>query len=55
MSALEPFELTPANLYSREGLLRLDAHFLHWLGARDTRMAEQLVRSEEHTSELQSQ
>ena len=43
MSALEPFELTPANLYSREGLLRLDAHFLHWLGARDTRMAEQLV------------
>src|ERR1700737_3987503 len=43
MSALAPFELTPANLYSREGLLRLDAHFLHWLGARDSHMAEQLV------------
>jgi NADPH-dependent glutamate synthase beta subunit-like oxidoreductase/NAD(P)H-flavin reductase len=43
MSGLAPFELTPANLYSREGLLRLDAHFLHWLGARDPRMAEQLV------------
>jgi NADPH-dependent glutamate synthase beta subunit-like oxidoreductase/NAD(P)H-flavin reductase len=43
MSALAPFELTAANLYSREGLLRLDAHFLSWLGARDSRMAEQLV------------
>ena len=43
MSALAPFELTAANLYSREGLLRLDAHFLHWLGAQDSRLAEQLV------------
>ena len=43
MSALAPFELTAANLYSREGLLRLDAHFLHWLGARDAHLAGQLV------------
>ena len=43
MSALAPFELTAANLYSREGLLRLDAHFLYWLGAQDSRLAEQLV------------
>ena len=43
MSAPTSFELNAANLYSREGLLRLDAHFLHWLGARDSRMAEQLV------------
>ena len=43
MSAGVPFELSPTTLYSREGLLRLDAHFLHWLGARDSRLAEQLV------------
>ena len=43
MSAPAPFELTPANLYSREGLLRLDAYFLHWLDAQDPRLAEQLV------------
>ena len=43
MSAPAPFELTPANLYSREGLLRLDAYFLHWLDAQDARLAEQLV------------
>ena len=43
MSALAPFELTAASLYSREGLLRLDAYFLRWLGARDSGLAEQLV------------
>ena len=50
MSAGVPFELTPANLYSREGLLRLDAHFLHWLGARDSRLAEQLVSARTATA-----
>ena len=43
MSALAPFELTAASLYSREGLLRLDAYFLRWLGARDSGLAEQFV------------
>src|ERR1700722_3214678 len=43
MNALVPFELTAANLYSREGLLRLDTHFLQWLGARDPGLTEQLV------------
>ena len=50
MSALAPFELTAANLYSREGLLRLDAHFLRWLGVRDSRLAGQLVSARAATA-----
>jgi NADPH-dependent glutamate synthase beta subunit-like oxidoreductase/NAD(P)H-flavin reductase len=41
MTAVD-FELTPANLYSRDGLLRLDAHFLYWLGSCDPQLSEQL-------------
>jgi NADPH-dependent glutamate synthase beta subunit-like oxidoreductase/NAD(P)H-flavin reductase len=38
-----PFELSAINLYSRAGLLRIDARFLEWLNAHDARLGERLI------------